>query len=218
MRTNSGSYANRGIRRGANAASPMRGDDVVDAEFVHVDQSGDVVALPGSRNDPMRPPVAVQFPAAQASGQRRLGVFSGEISVAGSRNPLKTAGFASSFVVLVLGGFWFAGGHALAPMMLGSNASSLHLSEVTSRDIVGMEGQAVLVEGTISNPGGSVLEVPLVAIEAAGQRDGEAPLYVRAPKKQLAAGESTRFRVRVSQPVRGYRELTVSLAGGSTGR
>lgn len=204
----------RSVHRDARPVSRLRSADVIDAEFVHVDDAGEVIALPGSARNPMRPPVAVQFPTAQASS--RLGVFAGEMGSSQNGKPLKQAGFLAAFLALVVGCFWFAGGHTLIPMVFGSGSDNLHLSDITTHSIAGLEGQAVLVEGTINNSGGSALDVPLVAIQAPGK--GDEPLYVRAPKKRLAAGESTRFRVRVSPQARGYRELTVSLAGGSTGR
>ncbi len=214
MRANPPIDNHRSVHRDATLVSRLRSADVIDAEFVHVDDAGEVIALAGSTRNPMRPPVAVQFPTEQASS--RLGVFAGELGSGQNGKPLKQAGFLAAFLALVVGGFWFAGGHTLIPMVFGSGSDRLHLSDVTSNSIAGLEGQAVLVEGTISNSGGSALDVPLVAIQALGK--GDEPLYVRAPKKRLAAGESTRFRVRVSPQARGYRELTVSLAGGSTGR
>ena len=94
----------------------------------------------------------------------------------------------------------------------------LTLSNV-SVDPMRSSGQSYYVlHGEITNRSADDHDVPLLAIGAGEQSDDALPLFANAGKKKLAAGESTRFRVRVPNAVRDYNQLTVTLAGGGTAR
>jgi hypothetical protein len=214
----------RSPSHGSGSKPILRQADVIDVEFEHVDElrrpAWPRVSKPVDQGAPLDhapTPDRIEFKDGHSAANRRLNVFSGESQEPRGGWTFPTAGFAAAVIIVSLCGFWFAGGHVITAMM-SQGASDLTLSDVASRNVAGTDGNVVMVRGKISNETQSVLEVPLIAIETGGQSESEPPLYVRAPKKQLAAGESTRFRVRVMQPVRGHKDLTISLAGGSGGR
>lgn len=187
---------------------PLRSSDVVDVDYEHVDASGR--ATPVRKHRPLR---AAAFETATPARHRHLGLFTGAAARRDRSWRLACLVIVAVFVAAA-GVFWFAGGSVL--MTYGSRAGGLILSDVQAVDVSASGVSAVMVEGTISNDGDSAQEVPLVAIKGSGS-PGQ-PLFVRARRNTLAAGESTRFRVRLAPPARGYRDLTVTLAGGSTGR
>ena len=208
-----------------NASSPFaKTGDVIDVEYEHVDAQGRTIEViqPVENRKYGVPPVRDKlFASSDSSGQGgRLGLFSSQNA---QRRPvLRVSRFAFAGLVTVfsLMAFWVAGGHVIVTWLGGTSGDrSLTLSNVsTLPDRVGGES-ALVVHGQISNPTETALEVPLIAIETdAGKAAGDAPLFVRAQKEKLAAGESTRFRVRVSRPSRGHKELTITLAGGGAGR
>ncbi|WP_136658397.1 hypothetical protein [Nitratireductor sp. XY-223] len=126
------------------------------------------------------------------------------------------AGFAALVALLCAVGFWLAGGHAL---FAGASADrGLTLSRISVDPLRVQDESYFVLHGVISNESSDARTVPLLAIESAGAPEGQVPLYARAGKQQLAAGESTRFTVRVPSAIRDYEQLTVSLAGAGTAR
>ncbi len=214
----SGGARSSGIRPGPPVL-PLRGADIIDAEYEHVDALGKAVQSPHNHAsarpfDPVRPTAAVPLDPKTGSAHRRLNLFSAGRPAAASATRWSAAGVVA-IGLAVAGTVWFAGGYGIVSRL--ATDGGLTLSNLTAAEITGSGGEALMVEGTISNSGDSVLEVPLVAIENT-EAAAQPPLFVRPERDRLGAGESTRFRVRVTQPVRGYLDLTVSLAGGSTGR
>lgn len=162
----------------------------------------------------------MDFDDVAARGSDRLDVFEAGKKRSKSRSSgMSATGFAVAIGALSLAVFWFAGGYALAPSLFGSGGDKgLSLSEV-SIDPMGVGGEShFVVHGVIKNDSTDPHDVPLLEIAPGETEQGELPLYARAGKKRLGAGESTRFRVRVPNTVRDYDQLTVTLAGGGTAR
>ncbi len=206
--------------------SPIRGrlagDDVIDAEFeeIEVGQSGRTAHPPARRI--AAEPVAVRppdFDDVVSRNADRLDLFAARKAPKFKRLRLSPAGFVAAVGLLSLCAFWFAGGYALAPSLFGTGENpGLTLSNV-SVDPMRSSGQSYYVlHGEIINRSANEHDVPLLAIGPGEEAEGSLPLFANAGRKKLAAGESTRFRVRVPDTVRDYNQLTVTLAGGGTAR
>ncbi|MEM6463417.1 MAG: hypothetical protein AAF724_16035 [Pseudomonadota bacterium] len=197
--------------------------DVIDAEFEDIEVAVKAVPFSLDREPVETRPVAApapRFDEISGGGSDRLELFSadkrGKSSV---RNGLSAAGFAIVVGAASLCAFWLAGGYALAPKLfeMGSD-TGLSLSGVVIDQSREAGGSHFIVEGVIKNDTVADHSVPLLAIAPGSASESQLPLYARAGKRRLAAGESTRFRVRVPNQVRDYGNLTVTLAGGGTGR
>ena len=200
----------------------LAGDDVIDVEFEDIESGARYVPRQPATQPPIVRPATVRepdFDDMAMHGADRLDVFSARKSAARAASGMSTAGFAAAIVVLSLAVFWFAGGYALAPGLFGAGSGSgLTLSSVSVDPALVRDGDFYVVQGVIRNESATDHDVPLLAIAPGESADGELPLYARAGKQRLAAGESTRFRVRVPNQVRDYGQLTVTLAGGGTAR
>ena len=206
--------------------SPIRGrlagDDVIDAEFeeIEVEPTSGAPRLPARRIavEPLavRPP---DFDDVLSRNADRLDLFSARKPPKSMQLRLSSVGFMLAVGVLSLCAFWFAGGYALAPSLLGKGPDpGLALSNV-SVDPMRSSGQSYYVlHGEIVNRSANVHDVPLLAIGPGEEAEGRLPRFANAGRKKLAAGESTRFRERVPDTVRDYNQLTVTLAGGGTAR
>lgn len=124
--------------------------------------------------------------------------------------------FAAVVIVASAIGFWLSGGHALFTGSAGKGG--LTLSAISVDPLRVQDESYFVLHGVISNESADARAVPLLAIESGEGQEGQMPLYARTGKEKLAAGESTRFRVRVPSTVRDYDQLTISLAGAGTAR
>ncbi|MCP4318689.1 MAG: hypothetical protein GY789_22510 [Hyphomicrobiales bacterium] len=200
----------------------LAGDDVIDAEFEDIEG--------GVRRMPPEPfsgrveidPVDVRasdFDDIVTGSTDRLDLFSGRKPPEKQGFRLSTTGYSAIIVVLCLTAFWFSGGYALAPGLLGNlSGEGLTLSRVSIDPLRVRDSSYFVVHGVIKNDSSDDQDVPLLAIGPGAAPEGTVPLYARAGKNRLAAGESTRFRVRVPNQIRDYDQLTVTLAGGGTAR
>lgn len=195
----------------AGSYSSLRGADVVDAEFVHVDDndSSPRAAAPAKafvRQSPR--PEQIAFENDRSAGFRRLGLFSGSSpsSDRGRAGPL--FGLATVAVALGLGGIWMTG---------GDKAGSVTTPPISSGSIAPatMPGSVVPADPMISQgasadplPTGSTPTPP--ADQTAGQRKQGSMIYIKSAKRRLGDPGAA--------PVRNHKDLTVSLAGGSGGR
>ncbi|MEM9104232.1 MAG: hypothetical protein AAGC96_01145 [Pseudomonadota bacterium] len=200
----------------------LAGDDVIDAEFEEIE----VVPrqIPARQPAPRVSvdPVAVRAPDFDdllSDGADRLDLFAARKSPEPLGFRLSSIGFVAVVGVLSLCAFWFAGGYSLAPNLFATDQGpGLTLSNV-SVDPMRASGQSYYVlHGEITNRSTDEHDVPLLAIGAGAASDESLPLFANSGKMKLAAGESTRFRVRVPDTVRDYNQLTVTLAGGGTAR
>ena len=160
---------------------------------------------------------AAEFPEPQSDPKSGANFFTGQ-SVRESEGAKRPGvGFAGLVAVISLVAFWVAGGHAL--FSGGTDAGDgLSLSDISVDPLRVRDTSYFVVHGTIKNHSDDSQDVPLLTISPDEPTVDQLPLYARAGKERLAAGESTRFRVRVPSNVRDYGNLSVSLAGGSTGR
>jgi hypothetical protein len=206
--------------------SPIRGrlagDDVIDAEFedIEIGPHEAPARSPARRTAvdtvTVRPP---DFDDVLSRNPDRLDLFSVRKGPEKQRFRLSSPGFMVAVGVLCLGAFWFAGGYALAPGLLSAgNGRGLSLSSVSVEPMRVSGKSYYVLHGEIRNESSDAHDVPLLAIAPGEKPDGSLPLFARAGKNRLAAGESTRFRVRVPDAVRDYNQLTVTLAGGGTAR
>ncbi|MEX3011424.1 hypothetical protein [Hoeflea sp. TYP-13] len=200
----------------------MAGDDIIDAEFELVeDDAAPRPPKPDIRTKSYVPTDdrAPDFSGAKTGGADRLDLFSDKKSGKKRALRLSPAGFTAAIAVLSLCVFWFSGGYALAPGLFGgSSGKGLSLSRVTIDPVRVNDGSYFVVHGLIKNDSADDRDVPLLAIGPGPVSGEQMPLYARAGKKRLAAGESTRFQVRVPNQIRDYDQLTVTLAGGGTAR
>ena len=206
--------------------SPIRGrlagDDVIDAEFEEIEIGPrHIPARQPERRVPVEPAAvrAPDFDDVLSHNADRLDLFAARKGPDLGPFRLSSVGFVAAVGVLCLCAFWFAGGYSLAPALFGTGPEpGLTLSNV-SVDPMRSSGQSYYVlHGEITNRSGDEHDVPLLAIGAGEPDEGALPLFANSGKRKLAAGESTRFRVRVPDTVRDYNQLTVTLAGGSTAR
>ncbi len=206
--------------------SPIRGrlagDDVIDAEFEEIEVGPrQMPAQKPAQAIPVEP-VAVRAPDFDDVLSRnadRLDLFSTRKEPELGRSRLSSIGFVAAVGVLSLCAFWFAGGYSLAPGLFGTGSEpGLTLSNV-SVDPMRSSGQSYYVlHGEITNRSAAEHDVPLLTIDAGEPAKDVLPLFANAGKRKLAAGETTRFRVRVPDTIRDYNQLTVTLAGGGTAR
>ncbi len=211
---------NPASRRPSDLTSPLRGADVIDAEFEHVDDRGHSI--------PSRPPVrpmpgprarqaSVDFDDGRSGQYRRLDMFSDRSRPAGRRLIVPASVLAVAVAGLSLGGLWFAGPDPIGTMPAGLPISAGSMVPDTVPDDAAPV-DAARAPGTAGIQPPPVLALPPATGEPAGRRTEGSLIYVRTPKAQPAAGPGESIRAPVSAPVRSHRDLTVSLAGGSTGR
>lgn len=199
-------------------SGPAFAGDIIDAEFEHVE---DDIRPARPVRDPapvVRPQVrATDFSGTAKESQRGAQFFSNRPS--GRKDVAKrpAAGFAGLVAVVSLLAFWISGGHALFSGGTGAG-DGLGLSDVSVDPLRVRDTSYFVVHGVIKNHSADSQDVPLLTISPQEARGDQMPLYARAGKERLAAGESTRFRVRVPSNVRDYGNLSVSLAGGGTAR
>lgn len=196
----------------AGATSALRGADVVDAEFVHVDDDGRArrAAAPAIAFAPQsHRREQIEFENDHSAGFRRLGLFNGQSLTGGLGRTVPLFAIAALVAALGLGGIWLAGGGEIGAMATKPPISSGPLPPEA------MPGGAVPADAMLSqratidpSPTGSTPAPP--ADQSAGQRTQGSMIYIRSPKRRPGGA--------VSAPVRGYKDLTISLAGGSGGR
>ncbi|WP_419906682.1 hypothetical protein [Hoeflea sp.] len=196
----------------------LSADDVIDAEFEHVDDEIRPTKPVQRRTAAANDIPAGNFGKAEPRMPPHMNLFSNKSPRPKRVRQRSTAGFAFAVATLCLIGFWLAGGHALFAGAGGSSGHGLTLSSVAVDPLRVQNKSYFVLHGVISNRSSDAQAVPLLAIETGEAADGQVPFYARAGKEQLAAGESTRFRVRVPSGVRDYDQLTISLAGGGTAR
>lgn len=194
--------------RSPASTSPLRGEDVIDAEFEQIDHQGRAIPSRGSANSLQGSQIhckQVDFEDGQSARYRGLDMFAGKSLSLDRRTTLPIFGLAAVIAVFSLGGFWFAGGHAIILTPEGKQMpSSSVLPDVPTDSMVA--GDARFVRRNVENQSLSV-PVASTANAAAGHRTEGSLIYVRAPKKR-----------RASSPARDHKDLTISLAGGSGGR
>lgn len=201
----------------AGSTSPLRGADVIDAEFVHIDDHGN----PRQASKPARQSGfqsvradPVDFDDDRSAHFRRLGLFSGDSLPLNRRRMLPLLGCAL-VVALGAGGVWFSGDRlgdstpVEPPRSIRSTAADVVTGSISTGDVA------------LSHDATGRDIAPAVDTNADGsavQRSEGSLIYFNSPKPAPVTGNANRSRVSGSQPVRGYRDLTISLAGGSSGR
>lgn len=202
----------------ASSTSSLRGADVIDAEFVHVDNHGNT--RPAAQSAPPTgfrsiQQESVDFDDDPSAHFRRLGLFSGESLPLNRGRMLPLFGCAVLVVALAVGGFWYTGDQ-LSP---STPVEPPVPSRSTAADAVANSNFAV--ESGQSHDATLTENKPVVETNSDGssiQRSEGSLIYFNSPKSASTAGNGHRSRTPGSRPVRGYRDLTISLAGGSSGR
>lgn len=193
----------------------MSDADIIDAEFEHVDDAF-APTRPQRRPVPHKHVPAEDFGRASPGAYPHMNLFSNTKTRKKPARRRSAAGFAALVVAASAIGFWLSGGHAL---FTGSAVErGLTLSGISVDPLRVQDESYFVLHGVISNESSNAQQVPLLAIESGEAREGQVPLYARAGREKLAAGESTRFRVRVPAAIRDYDQLTISLAGAGTAR
>lgn len=204
----------------AGSTSSLRGVDVIDAEFEHVDDLGHTIPSRESVNGPTDPGVRsmqIDFEDSESAEFRRLEMFAGKSPLLKRRRAFPVFGIAAVVAALFIGGFWFASGHF--PVMMPADpqdVSSPTLAVLKPNSVVGVD--SVVAQGAARNNPPADPAGLSIGKEPAGQRTVGSLIYVRAPKKQPITEDSSRIRFPVSPAARGHKDLAVSLAGGSGGR
>lgn len=195
----------------AGSHSPLRGADVVDAEFVHVVDNDHrpraaASAIAFAPQSPRREQIG--FENDRSAGFRRLGLFSGQ-SLSGDRGwTVPLFGFAALVLALGLGGAWMTGGEKVGsvttpPLSFGPIPPATMPVSVVPADLMISQGASVDPIATGSTPAA-------LADQSAGQRTQGSMIYIKSPKRRHGDPDAAL--------VRNHKDLTVSLAGGSGGR
>tara|TARA_R110000751_G_scaffold272764_1_gene373114 strand:+ start:132262 stop:132990 length:729 start_codon:yes stop_codon:yes gene_type:complete len=210
--------------RTASGPAAFHPGDIIDVEFEHVE--GKATGAKPPQKPPQKPPFPDDLYAHHgAQGDQRISgerltVFSNGVQPGKPTAKRPSAGFMIVLVALCLGAFWFSGGHVIATYFAGASRQAgqegLVLSDIEAGPHYEQSGSYLLLHGTIRNNAAVSKTVPLVTIQSAADDRGATLHYVRAPKKQLNAGESVRFRVRVPSSLRNHDKLTISLAGAGS--
>jgi len=195
----------------AGSHSPLRATDVVDAEFVHVDDndSSPRATAPAIAFAPRSPRhEQIAFENDRSAGFRRLGLFSGQSPGGDRGRTVPLFGLAALVAGLGLGGIWMVG---------GERVGSVKTPPISAGPIapLAMPGSVVPADPMISQdasvdplPTGSTSVPP--ADQTVGQRTEGSMIYIKSPKRHRGGPDAA--------PVRNHKDLTVSLAGGSGGR
>ncbi|MCY6383638.1 hypothetical protein [Hoeflea prorocentri] len=203
---------------GAKLSGPLFDSDIIDAEFEHVDDDIRPTRPVRNRAPAVRPEVrATDFSRSVPEPHGGANFFTNQPFARREDKKRSASGFVGLVAAVSLLAFWVSGGHALFSGGAGSG-DGLSLSDVSVDPLRVRDESYFVVHGVIKNNSADSQDVPLLTIAPDETQSDELPLYARAGKEKLAAGESTRFRVRVPSNVRDYGNLSVSLAGGGTAR
>lgn len=191
------------------SAARLRGADVIDAEFVHIDDNGNPLPAHG----PAIPPGKlfersdqIDFDDDQSARSRRLGLFSGEVETSYRRVKLPVFGFVAIIAVIGFGGLWITGGQVNVSALEDAQTPSAAIMPVmTPVSVIG--GDADIAQNEERNQTRPAPVVPSNANGSSGQRTEGSLIYVKTQRKRS-----------VSPSVRSHSDLSISLAGGGAGR
>jgi hypothetical protein len=116
-------------------------------------------------------------------------------------------------VAVAVAGFWFAGGHSLARLMIKPDAPvTIEIADLTSRVAEISDQHYILVEGEVVNTGPRAQKAHPVVVTLTDNEGRALSYHLGTRPQELAAGASVGFSLRIDMPASGVASLTAGFA------
>jgi hypothetical protein len=180
----------------------MRGEDVVDADYVEVSlSSGDAKAQ--AKTKPEVDPDLLSVLSGKDQRERKSW-----------REP-GGAVFWSIGAAAVLLAFWVSGGHSLVRETMAASAERIEphmrVSSVRTRAHLVEGEQALLVEGEVANEGRGAGHMPGLTIAVVANSGVSRSYRLAATDASIAPGKREGFSSRLDSPMDGVKTVSVTL-------
>lgn len=147
-------------------------------------------------------------------GQGGMDFLAGQAKVAQKKRQAGGAGFWLSAIILVLGAFWFAGGHALVRQVpipaFVEREGPLRLADINSRVEEGHSVPVLFIDGAIENRGTSPRVLPTLNIAVIDSEGTSTSYFLGTHDRVLEPGGRYDFSSRLTAPGTGVASVSVT--------